>query len=139
VVEIAIVADSLVNLQQDLSPEDRHTVDRQVRSPAVLHVERYPEIRFRAERLQVEIQAAEGDGGRITGVLHGMLTVRDRTRPAALRVQARWTPQGLQATGRTEFLQSDFGIEPYRRFLGAVAVADRLRVDLDIHAVPAPQ
>jgi hypothetical protein len=31
-----------------------------------------------------------------------------------------------------------FGIQPYRRFLGAVAVADRLRLDVAIEAVRRP-
>jgi polyisoprenoid-binding protein YceI len=134
-VEVSITADSLRNLQDELSPEDRATVARQVRSPSILHVERYPEIRFRADRLDIGELTGGAASGSLRGTLRGELTIRDRSRPLEVGVDARWSEHTLRATGQATFRQTEFGIEPYRRFLGTVAVADVLRLEVDVEAV----
>ena len=55
------------------------------------------------------------------------LTVRDVTRPISL------TMRGYPAVrASTSFRQSDFGIKPYRALLGALKVADEVRVEIEI-------
>jgi polyisoprenoid-binding protein YceI len=138
-VEVEFMADSLHNLQDALSPDDRETVDRQVRGPDVLHVEEYPRIRFVAETMEIDERTAEEDTQIVRGSLRGRLTVRDHTRPIEVPISARWSSTWLRATGTASFRQSDFGIEPYSRALGTIAVADRLAVEIDLQASAAPR
>jgi polyisoprenoid-binding protein YceI len=135
-IEVSVVADSLHNLQADLSPEDRETVDRQVRSPDILHVERYPEVRFSGSRMEIDQQVQGDNDDVLRGTLVGDLTIRGETRQIQIPFAVRLSTDWLGATGQTSFLQTDFGIERYSRFLGTVAVQDRVRVELEIEAVP---
>jgi polyisoprenoid-binding protein YceI len=135
---ITIAADSFRNRQPELSPEDLETVETQVRGAGVLHAADHPEIVYRAERVDVEERwAAEGMEG-LRGTLAGQLTLRGQSRPLAVPVVAQWSGDRLRATGRASLRQTDFGIEPYRRFLGTVAVRDEVLVEFTIEAVRDP-
>lgn len=132
---IVIVAGSLRDRQPALSPEDLKTVEEQVRGPGVLDAGRHPEIVYRAERIDVEERwAAQGMSG-LQGTLGGQLTLRGQRRPLGVPVVAQWSGDRLRATGSASLRQTDFGIEPYRRFLGTVAVRDEVLVEFTIEAV----
>jgi polyisoprenoid-binding protein YceI len=130
-VGVTIAADSLRNDQPALSPEDHETVNRQVQGPDILDVQRHPEIRFVGKQLDVK----QLEPASLEGVLHGMLTLRGETAPIELRVHAAWSADRLNANARSSFPQSAFGIEPYRRLLGTIAVRDEVQVELSIEAV----
>jgi polyisoprenoid-binding protein YceI len=66
-----------------------------------------------------------GDGG--GGEIEGTLTLRGRERALRLTV-TRLGDGRFRATGRV--VQSEFGIEPYSAFLGALKLAD----PVDVHA-----
>jgi polyisoprenoid-binding protein YceI len=128
--ELAFRADSLEDRQHELSREDIQTVERQVRSEQVLDASRYPMIRYVADR----VTAAESDSQRLRGTLQGELSLHGRARPVEVPVNVRWSDDRLRATGTVEFRQSDFGIEPYSRFFGAVSIEDRVSVEFALDA-----
>jgi polyisoprenoid-binding protein YceI len=64
------------------------------------------------------------------GGLHvrGELTIRGRSRPAALELSVG--PDG-RATGTARLVQSEWGIKPYRGLMGALKVRDSVEVVFD--------
>lgn len=133
-VEVTVDATSLRDREPELSAKDRATVNQQVQSPRILDTQRYPDIRFTADRLE---ELRRMDAQHIQGVLVGTLELHGQKRPLRIPIEARWGSQGLDATGEASFLQSEFGIQPYKKLLGTIAVQDRVRVDLKIHANPS--
>jgi polyisoprenoid-binding protein YceI len=71
-----------------------------------------------------------GDGGEIAGTL----TLRGQARPVRLRVTE---PEPGRYRGTATVRQTDFGIKPYRGFLGALKLADEVAVDFDL-TLPGP-
>jgi polyisoprenoid-binding protein YceI len=128
---VTIAADSFRDRQPALSEDDRRTVEAQVRGPGILDTARHPEIVNRAERIEVHERSTDA----LRGTLHGLLTLRGRSRPLAVPVAAQWSADRLRATGRVTVRQTDHGIEPYRRFLGSVAIRDEIAVEFTVEAV----
>lgn len=133
-VDVTFDATSLRDEQSELSDQDKAKVEQQVRGPDILDVERYPDIRLTADRLE-DVQHVGSQ--HIKGVLVGTLELHGRKQPLRIPIEARWGSQGLDGTGSISFLQSEYGIKPYKKLLGAIAVQDRVRVDLMLHAHPA--
>jgi hypothetical protein len=81
------------------------------------------------------VATLEGASGTLPDLL---LTLRVRVRQTeqvlSVPVRVEATPDGLRARGEFAFLQSGFGIRPYRALLGAIAVEDEARVRFDIVA-----
>jgi len=64
-----------------------------------------------------------------TGTIAGELTIRGATRPFTLTV-SETEPDHVTAGG--ELSQSDFGIKRYTAFFGALKLADRVRVEVEV-------
>ncbi len=102
-----------------LSPADRRSIERTILDD-VLEARRHPEIRFRAST----VKAADG------AALDGALELHGVRRP--LRLSAR--TEGGRRVVETVVHQPDFGIRPYRAFLGTL----RLRADVRVRvSIPA--
>jgi polyisoprenoid-binding protein YceI len=130
-VEVTLAADSLRDRQTSLSDADRRKVDAQAAGPEVLDAARHPEIVFRAERVALD-PAGGGPAGSLGGTLHGTLALRGRERPLAVSFEARREGGGWRLRGKALVKQSDFGIEPFRAYGGAVGVKNGLDVELDL-------
>jgi polyisoprenoid-binding protein YceI len=126
--EISIPAESL----EVLSPSDTAEI-RQVTETMrtqVLHVDKYPEIRFTATNA---VPSATGF------VLDGELTLVGQTRPVKVDVTVQVGPDTLRAHGSFAVNQTDFGIKPYKGGPGGtVQVANRVRFDFDAVGVREP-
>ncbi len=72
----------------------------------------------------------------LRGTLQGELTLHGQTWRLPVPVEARWGKDGLVAEGEVTFRQSDFGIEPYQRYLGSFAVQDEVEIRFHILAHP---
>jgi polyisoprenoid-binding protein YceI len=133
-VDVTVDATSLRDHQPELSAEDQAKVEDQVRSPRILDTARYPGVRFRADRLEdIETLGPQ----RLKGVLVGTLELHGQSRPLRIPIEAAWSARGLEAVGAVSFRQSDFGIKPYKKLLGTIAVRDEVRVELKLQAHPA--
>lgn len=129
---LLVQADSLHDQEPGLSDEDHRKVDRELRGPKVLDVQRYPEVRFEAERLAVRRMSP--DGRQLEGALIGWLELHGRRRSLAFPVKAQWDAGHLEASGSAVFKQSDFGISPFKKLLGTIAVRDEVQVDVHLVA-----
>ncbi|MFU8859465.1 MAG: YceI family protein [Cyclonatronaceae bacterium] len=74
------------------------------------------------------------DTGTITFDIVGNLTIRDSTRPASWRVDARFGEGSLTGTARTEFTFEEFGMEK-PRVRSVLSVADAIRLESDFTMV----
>jgi polyisoprenoid-binding protein YceI len=126
--EITVPAVSL----EVLTPHDPAEI-RQVTETMrtqVLHVDKYPEIRFtvtRATRTAMGVR------------LDGELTLVGRTRPVQVDAAIQVGPDTLRARGTFAVNQTDFGIKPYRGGPGGVVrVADRVTFNFDAVGVREP-
>ncbi len=72
-------------------------------------------------------RAAEVSGGSVTA--HGELTIAGTSRPASFSLNLG--PDG-RLEGKLPVTQSDWGIKPYRAFMGALKVRDAVEVVLDV-------
>ena len=92
-----------------------------VRSNAMkaLEVERFPQIRFRANDI-----AQTGDGYRLTGTLQIHGTTRERT----VDVRVEDLDDGWRISGDAEVRQTEFGVKPYSILMGSVKIADTVTV-----------
>jgi hypothetical protein len=88
----------------------------------ILHTDAYPEARLRAR------VAAGPAAGSTTHKLAGTFELVGSSRPIDLVVHAR----DDRLRGELELRPSDWGIKPYRALLGAIRLADRVRVRFDL-------
>lgn len=132
--EVVVDAQSLRDRQPALSANQRRQVERQVRSPTVLDATRFPVIRFSADRL--ELETWNPSTGALEGEVSGRLSLHGVERPLEVPVRGSLHGDRLQVEGRVAFLQTQFGIEPYRQLLGSIAVEDEVDVEFRIEARP---
>jgi polyisoprenoid-binding protein YceI len=92
----------------------------------VLHVDRFPEIRFTGSAVVVRDSTLH---------LRGDLTMEGVTRPVEMDLRLEVTPEILHVRGSFTVKQTDFGIAPYGTALGTVKVKNDVTFTLDIRAV----
>lgn len=131
---VVIDAASLRDQQPELSQEDEQKVNAQARGPEVLDVARYPTITLSFERMEI----LERGAGTVRGQLVGSLNLHGQTRPIRVPIAASYVSQRLHTVGATAFNLSDFGIKRPTKALGAIGVADRVEVRLDLAAAVKP-
>lgn len=70
------------------------------------------------------------DGGM---TVRGELTLADSTRPSAFEIDVS---SDSRVTGTLPVTQSDWGIKPYKAFMGALKVRDTVEIVLDVRLPP---
>jgi polyisoprenoid-binding protein YceI len=131
--DIAVVLESevnsLTNVDKDMSEFERkefHNVLHNV----VLESEKFPTIKFASISVTDVLGSNEGR----TFTLNGDLTIREVTRRVAVPLSVTIRDQELRATGEGRIKQSEFGIKPYTGGLGAIKIADEVKVNFVIVA-----
>jgi polyisoprenoid-binding protein YceI len=129
---------SVIEATIDASSIDTGTAQRDahLRSADFFDVEKFPELRFRSQR----IEKLEDARYRVIGAL----TIRDITREVALDVeyggQAKdpWGNQRMGFIAKTALDRKDFGLG-WNQLLetGGVLVGDRVEIELEVQAVKA--
>jgi polyisoprenoid-binding protein YceI len=119
-VELFVDARKLRVMDQDISDKDRAEIQFTMLGPKVLDSERFPEIGFHSSQIDRL--------GERKWIVHGELTLRDRTRPIRVEVES----QAGRYHGSTELRQKDFGITPVTAGGGTVRVKNEIRIDFDI-------
>lgn len=102
-----------------------------------LRGDQHREIRF--DMLGYDLRPAKSAGARFGVRLRGRLTIAGVARDAELSADAFSTAGGLRFSGHHDLLMTAFGIKPPRLMLGALKVADRVRIryDLELRLRPA--
>jgi polyisoprenoid-binding protein YceI len=131
--DIAVVLESevrsMTNIDKDMSDFERNEFHNILHN-LVLESEKFPTIKF-ASISVTDVQRSD-ESRRFT--LNGDLTIREVTRRVAVPVNVRIRNQELRATGEGRFKQSEFGIKPYVGGLGAIKIADEIKVNFVIVA-----
>jgi polyisoprenoid-binding protein YceI len=128
--EVVVDAASLRDEEPALSAADKAKVEEQARGPDVLDAAKYPEVRLEVTSAEPGARAPEGGPTPVT--LVGTFHLHGRSAPVRIPLLARWSPEGFEARGQARFRQSDFGIRPLSKLLGAIAVKDDVVVELDV-------
>jgi polyisoprenoid-binding protein YceI len=121
-VRVEIDAAQLKDETPELSAADRAKVEKTVHGPEVLDAAAHPTIVFESNRLE---------GGK----LFGTLEIRGVKKKVEVPIAVERSKGGaIHARGALRFKQSDFGIRPMHKALGAIAVKDEVEVRFDLHA-----
>ncbi len=107
-----------------LSDKDRRTIrDNALKS---LRATQHPDVTFTASDVRQ-------DGSRV--VAKGTLTLAGNTQPIEVVLEGAERDGRTRITAEVPVRQTEFGITPYSGLLGALKVADVVRVQLDVTAV----
>jgi polyisoprenoid-binding protein YceI len=103
-----------------LTDADRAEIKRTLEDRALLDTAEHPTITFRSTRVTGTPQSFE---------ITGELSIKGRTHPVT--VHGKGNGDGL-VRGWATVTQSTWGIKPYTAFLGALRLADDIRVEIDV-------
>jgi polyisoprenoid-binding protein YceI len=103
-----------------LTDADRAEIKQTLEGKALLHTAEHPMITFRSTRITGTPQSFE---------ITGDLTIKGRTHPVT--VHGKGNGDSL-LRGWATVTQSAWGIKPYTAFLGALRLADDVRVEFDV-------
>jgi polyisoprenoid-binding protein YceI len=109
--------------------DDIPKVEERMRGPEVLEVGRYPEIAFASTTVRSQAKDAE----RFRLVVAGTLTLKGRSFPLEIPLEARRRGDGIEASGGVSLNLRDVGIEP-PSVAGVVKVANAFRLEFEIQA-----
>lgn len=104
-----------------LTDADRAEIKRTFGGKALLHTAEYPTIAFRSTRITGTLQSFE---------ITGELAIKAETHPVTVHGTTR-NGDALLA-GWATMTQSTWGIKPYTAFLGALRLADEIRVEFEV-------
>lgn len=134
-VEVTLPTKSLVNdepryrkrfgIESDISDDDRAAVLEHMQDEDQLDIAKYPTMSF------TSTSATVGAGDKLT--LNGKLTMHGVTKDISLPIEATLKGNTIEGKGSVKLKTSDFGIEPYSAFLGAVKNKDG--IVLHVHLV----
>jgi polyisoprenoid-binding protein YceI len=130
-VQLEIETKELIVRDQELSDDDRTTVQKHMRNEDVLDVDRFPKITFSSESAVVHPKDLKS---RTPLSVRGTLTVHGVARKTTLEVLLEDRTTELVITGEHALKQSDHGIEPYSAAFGALAVEDTMTIRFRIVA-----
>lgn len=99
---------------------------RNLLGPAVLDGETYP---------AVTLSSVSLEGTRAALIAHTKIRLKDQERELAIPVVLETGPGHVIATGEFDVRQTEFGMKPFSVMMGAVQVADVLRVKFRVVAV----
>ncbi len=102
--------------------DDSDRADIRKNALKVLAADRHPTAEFRSDKVAVSESGA--------GELSGTLTVADGSASVRFEVSGIGS-RGWQASG--EVAQTALGIKPYRAFLGALRLADTVRIEVELN------
>ena len=119
-VELRFNAATLRVRDPHVSDKDRDEIQKTMLGPAVLDVDRYPEMAFRS----TAAEPAEANSWTVTGEL----ALHRQTRSITVQVRE----QNGHYIGTARLKQSDFGIKPIKVAGGAVTVKDEVRIEFDV-------
>jgi polyisoprenoid-binding protein YceI len=131
--DIAVVLESevnsMTNVDKDMSEFERREFHNVLHN-VVLESEKFPTIKFAS----ISVTDVQGTNEGRTFTLNGDLTIREVTRRVAVPVSVTIRDQELRATGEGRIKQSEFGIKPYTGGLGAIKIADEVKINFVIVA-----
>ena len=128
------VARKYVGLTGTTDENTRSAVNENMKGSAVLDVGRYP-------TATLDVTSAKATGqtsakGLPVYQIHGLFTLHGTQRPLSFMVEVEQARGWLHIKGAFSIKQTEYGIKPYSKALGAVGVADELRIYGDLFVAP---
>jgi len=111
--------------------EDVPKVERQMRGPEVLDVERHPEIRFWS--FAIEVVESDPQAGRHRLRVQGGLELKGARHRVLAPLEVRLAGDEIVASGEAKLRLSALGVHP-PSVAGVVKVADEFRVEFEVRA-----
>jgi polyisoprenoid-binding protein YceI len=109
----------------DVPEGDRKMILEHMQDAGQLDIAHFPTMQFSST-------STTGTGSKL--VLNGKLTIHGVTRDVSIPVDVTTTDTTVRGTGSIKLKTSDFGIEPYSAFLGAVKNKDGIVLQIDLVA-----
>jgi polyisoprenoid-binding protein YceI len=129
-VELRFEAARLAIVPGSEPADDIPKVEERMRGPEVLEVAKYPEILFHSSSVK---STRQGEGFKL--VVTGTLTLKGRSVPVEIPLDARRVDGGIEAKGETKLELRALGIEP-PSVAGVVKVSNEFKLAFEIHARP---
>ena len=127
-------ARKFVGLEGTTDESTRKQVNTNMRGQEVLSVDKFPTAQFQVTRV------SPSDKPNVRGapqvVIEGNFTLQNKTRPVKILANVSDENGWKHVRGGFAILQSDFGMKPYSKMLGAVGVTDRLEIFGDLWIAP---
>ncbi len=127
-VELAVDASALRVMDPKRPEKERGEIQATMQSDRVLGSKQFSAITFKS----VNVEPRARDHLAITG----NLTIRSQTRPVKVDVTLEQAGGHLKAVGKSQFLQTTFGIRPVTAGLGTVRVRDRMEITFVVFGEP---
>lgn len=124
-------ARSYVGLAGQTDASTQQQVTANMLGGAVLDVARYP-----TAEIALRSAALAADQGPGVYLIDGQFTLHGQSRPLRFYARAETSEGLVRLRGRFAILQTQYGIRPYRKLLGAVGVADELQIWGDVWLAP---
>ncbi len=131
-VSVSVEAASLELEASKADADDQEDIEESMRSDDVLDVERFPKIEF--ESVKVTVKKRKGDT--VTLTVTGSLTLHGEKKRISIPTELTIAEGVATAKGEVTIKQTDFEIEPYSAFFGAVKVKDEVKISFEIVARP---
>jgi polyisoprenoid-binding protein YceI len=126
-----------VGLSGETDADTRKQVDANMLGKDVLNVAKFPTATFQIKSA-LPAKAAPGNKAS-TFTLDGAFTLHGVEKPLKLVCTASPTKEGWHVTTKFKVRQTDFGITPFSKALGAVGVADELVIFGDLMVAAEPR
>jgi hypothetical protein len=119
-----------LGLEGSTDSSTREQVNANMKNSSILNVTEYPTATFSVKSAMLLEEKSRS--GKARYELVGDFTLRGKTRP--LKFVAEAEPKGgmHHVRGQFSILQTEYGIKPFRKALGAVGVTDKLTIHGDL-------
>jgi hypothetical protein len=114
----------------------RKKVNENMLGEEILSVQKFPEAKL--ENAILTATGKKSTTGKSEYLLRGDFTLHRATRPVEIRCEVEEKDGWHHIRGAFKILQSDYGIKPFSKMLGAVGVKDELLIVGDLWMVPSP-
>lgn len=127
-----------VGLSGSTEASTRRQVNDNMKNTSILNVAQFPTAMFAIK--SATLLEKKSRTGAPLFELSGEFTLRGKTRPIKFEAEAEQKDNMVHLRGRFAILQTQYGMTPFRKALGAVGVTDQLIIhgDLWIASVDAP-
>jgi polyisoprenoid-binding protein YceI len=119
-----------VGLSGSTDASTRRQVNDNMKNTSILNVGQFPTATFAIK--SATLLEKKSRAGAPLYELTGEFTLRGKTRPIKFEAEAEQKDNMTHVHGRFAILQTQYGITPFRKALGAVGVADQLIIHGDL-------
>ncbi|XZE43329.1 YceI family protein [Pirellulaceae bacterium SH467] len=128
------LARKYLSIQSEIDEETRKKVNENMLGLEILSVEHYPEATLKNVKWKPTGKTSKRNLPEY--LLEGDFTLHKTTRPIQAVCDTELKDGWLHVRGAFRILQSDYGIKPFSKMMGAVGVKDELRIYGDLWVVP---